>query len=239
MALKGDSSGKGSGVLAAIISAIPAIYQGISGAVQRNRANKIEDQNPRPDASIMESINKLVNYNYGRTLVNDIPGGDLYRDEIKGASAAGIRAASELNKGSEAYGALGKIISNEQGSFADMAKVTAQQVAGYQGNYANSLLAKANEEERMWNWNTGNKYLQAAQIAAQLRNSGTQNIFSGISNLAGVASESIAPDFHSSLNGYGATSNNRSNITADDVAKIIQSLPNFKSYNDPAEIPAN
>jgi hypothetical protein len=79
----------------------------------------------------------------------------MYRGEIKGATAAGMRAASELGSGAEAYGALGQMVGREQNAFSDLAKTTAQQVAGYQSDYMNTLPLKAQEENRVWDWNKG------------------------------------------------------------------------------------
>jgi hypothetical protein len=236
-----DKKGSGGGILAAVISAIPAIYQIIQGASDKRKAKKIEEQNPRPTATIMDSINQLVNFNYGRMQAQDIPGGEMYRNEIKGATASGIRAASQLGKGSEAFGALGQMVSGEQRNFAEMGKLTAQQVYGAGGDYANSLLTKANAEQGAWDWNTGNKYLQAAQMASQLRGAGSVNMFSGASNLAGVGAEYASPGFNSALYGYGGSGNygnkggygkGQAVFSEDDVKRIVkENMPDkYKTF---------
>lgn len=220
----GVATGGTSEIVAQILNLIPSIFQGIMGGSQLRKAKKFEEQYPRPEAEIAPSVNQLVNYNYGRTLANDIPGGEMYRGEIKGATAAGIKAASEMGSGSEAYGMLGQITGKEQDSFGNLAKLTAQQVAGYQGEYANSLLAKGQEENRVWDWNKAQPYLQAAQIAAQLRDSGLKNLYSGGANAFGAAAEATSPDFNSSLLWGQGNKGTAGQPSMEDVMKWINSL---------------
>jgi len=178
-----------SAIVSLISSIIPSVIQSIKGSKQQAMASKLESEYPLPEAQIAPSVNKYSNYAFGRTLSQDIPGGELYRNEIKGATAAGIKAASELGSGSEAYGALGQMIGREQNQFGDLAKLTAQQVAGYQRDYLSSLLAKGQEENRIWEWNKARPYLQAANMASQLRGTGQLNTQAGLNNVFGSLAE--------------------------------------------------
>jgi hypothetical protein len=218
------SSGKSgkSGILANILNILPSILQFIEGGKQLKQARDLERQNTRPNAEIAPSVNKLVNYSYGQTLNQDIPGGELYRNEIKGATASGMRAASELGSGAEAYGMLGQIVGREQNAFGDLAKQTAQQVQNSRGDYMNALGEKANEENRIWDWNKAQPYLQAAQMAAQLRDSGTKNRFSGISGAFGSGAEWAAPDFNSSIIKGGGRKGDIGQMSSEDFLKSMQ-----------------
>jgi hypothetical protein len=203
---------------------IPQVFKGIFGASQLSKANTIEAQNKRPTAEIAPSINKLTNYTYGQTLNQDIPGGEMYRNEIKGATSAGMNAASQLGSGSEAYGMLGKLVGQQDNAMGDLAKTTAQDVAGKQGAYEGALQTKAGEENRVWDWNKAQPYLQAAQMAAQLRNSGMTNIFGGLQSAGGIGAAATSPDFNAALNsgkGYGGSGGS---IDAATLTKILQSL---------------
>lgn len=44
----------------------------------------------------------------------------------------------------------------------------------------------AQEQQRVWNWNFANPYLQRLQQVNQLRNAGTQNIFGGLGTIASI-----------------------------------------------------
>jgi hypothetical protein len=154
----------------------------------------------------------------------------MYRNEIKGATAAGMRAASELGSGAEAYGMLGQLVGREQNSFGDLAKLTAQQVQGAKGDYMGALGTKAQEENRVWDWNKAQPYLQAAQIAQQLRDSGLKNQSSALKNVFGSGAEyvsSMNQDFNSSLT-WGKNNKGAGNPDATNVAELIQGLLNNK-----------
>lgn len=210
--------------LATLVSSIPAIAQGIFGGFQLSKAKRIEAQYPRPEAEIAPSIDKLTGYAYGQTLAQDIPGGEMYRGEIKGATAAGMRAASELGSGAEAYGMLGQLVGREQGAFGDLAKLTAGRVAGKEDVYMNTLLSKAEEEKRVWDWNKAQPYLRAAQIASQLRESGMQNIFKGGAKAFGAGAEAISPDFNSSILFGKGNTGGAGTYSMEDIMSAIQSL---------------
>ena len=227
-------TGGTSEIIAQVLNLIPSIFQGIIGASQLRKAQRIEDQNPRPEAMIAPSIDKLVNYNYGQTLNQDIPGGEMARNEIKGATAAGIKAASELGSGSEAYGMMGELVGREQNQFGELAKLTAQEVRGAKDVYGRSLEVKAGEENRVWGWNKAEPYLQAAQIAAMLRDSGMKNLSAGGKNIFGSGAEYVSSmnknqDFHSSL-AWGKGNNvGMGNVTMDDITGAVNKYLNSGS----------
>jgi hypothetical protein len=224
----GIATGGTSEILSQVLNILPSIFQGITGIGQMNKARKLEEQYPRPEATIAPSVDKLVNYSYGKTLANDIPGGDMARGQIGGGLAAGLKAASELGSGSEAYGALGEMTGRAGGNYAELAKITAQDIAGKEGVYENALGVKANEENRVWEWNKAQPYLQAAQAAQQLRDSGTKNLNAGAKNVFGSTAEYINPDFNSSL--LWGNGNNKGGMSPNEEAavKILQELLNKK-----------
>ena len=224
----GIATGGASEIITQLINLVPSIFQGIIGGSQLKKAERIEEQYPRPTAEVAPSVEKLVNYSYGRTLRQDIPGGDIARGEIKGATAAGMRAASELGSGAEAYGMLGELVGREQNSFADLAKLTAQQTAGYEGQYMDTLSQKAGEENRVWEWNKAQPYMMAAQVAQQLRDSGMKNLYSGTANVFGSTAEAVSPDLNSTLiNGMG-NKKGVGNVSNDELMQIIRSLTGGK-----------
>lgn len=214
-----------------LIGAATSAIQDIAGEVQMQKAKKLEAQNPRPTAETSEAIKRLMGYSYGRTLDQDIPGGELYRNEIKGATSAGIRAATQLGAGSEAYGMLGKLVQGEQSSIADLARLSAQQVSGARGDYMNVLSGPAYQEERRVDyWNKELPYLQAAEKAMQLRNSGAQNMMAGVKNIAGVASAAAQPDMYAALYGKGYNTG-AGQMSMKEIQELIDSM--FKKNTTP------
>ena len=221
------ATGGSSEIIAQLLNILPSIFQGITGASQLRKASRIEGQYPRPEATIAPSIDKLTNYAYGQTLAQDIPGGEMYRGEIKGATAAGMRAASELGSGAEAYGMMGELVGREQGAFGDLAKLTAERVAGKEDVYGDVLGMRAEEEKRVWGWNKAQPYLQAAQIAQQLRDSGLKNISSGGKDVFGSGANylsSMNQDFNSSLMWGRGNNNGVEGMDLEGIMKAIKGL---------------
>jgi hypothetical protein len=85
-------------------------------------------------------------------------------------------------------------------------------------------MALGQEENRVWDWNKAQPYLMAAQLAAKLRGSGMQNIYSGVANAFGSTAEAVSPDFHSSLNYGGGLNNNKSTVSDEDLSRIIEAI---------------
>ena len=224
---EGIATGGTTEIIAQVLNLIPSIFQGITGSRQLKQAKEMEANNPRPDAVIAPSVDKLVNYSYGRTLANDIPGGEMYRNQIKGATAAGMRAASELGSGSEAYGMMGELVGRQQNQMGVMARDTAQQIAGYDQDYMGALGPKANEENRVWEWNKADPYLQAAQIAQMLRDSGLKNQNSALKNVMGSGAEYLAStnqDFNSSLMWGKGRNNSTGSVDLNSIMEAIKGL---------------
>ena len=209
--------------IAALLNVVPSIFQGIVGGSQLSKANKIERQNPRPDAEIAPSINELVNFAKGRTMAQDIPGGEIARNEIKGATSAGLRAASEMGQGSEAYGMMARLVGGEQNAFAGMAKDTATMIKEAGGDYMSALDVKSGEENRVWDWNKAQPYQYAAQTAQSLRDSGMRNIGAGVKNIFGSAAETVTPDFNSSLL-MGNGGNNSGSFSSAQVKAMLDEI---------------
>ena len=215
------------GPLAGLLNMVPSIFKGIYGITEMNKANQLERQNPRPNAEVAPAITQMINYNKGLAQAQDIPGGEMYRNEIKGATASGMNAASQLGSGSEAYGMLGKMIGQQNNAMGNLAQQTSQYVMGNQRDYANSLQSLGQEQNRIWDWNKAQPYLQAAQMAAQLRGTGMQNIFGGVSGAAGAGAEWASPDFNSAINsGRGYGSGGGGNVSNDFLTKVLASLNN-------------
>jgi hypothetical protein len=212
--------------IAALIAAATSAVQGIAGGIQLNRAKKLEEQNKRPTATMDPMIVRLINYAKARTYDQDVPAGNIYRNEIKGATAAGVQAASEINRGSEGMGAMVKMVLGEQNAFSQQAKTVAEQLMENRNKYMGVLAGPGYEESRRVDyWNKEMPYLQAAVTATRLRESGSRNLVSSIKNIGGVASEAAAPDLYSSLfsnnkNYYGKGEP----FTADQLQQIIDGL---------------
>jgi hypothetical protein len=193
-------------MISQIIDDVSGTLQAGYGIYQLTEANKLEKQTKRPEAKIAPSVDRMTNYLYGKTLAQDIPGGEIARGEIKGATAAGIKAASEMGSGAEAYGMLGRLVGGEQDAFSNLAKETLGMGMDYDKLFAEALRVKADEENRVWQWNKVQPYMQAVSKALELRSAGTQNLFAGFQGVSGGASEYMDYLGASQSSGGGGTS---------------------------------
>lgn len=189
-------------LISEIIDDVSGTVQAAFGASQLIEAGNIEKRTERPTAKIAPSVDRMTNYLYGRTLARDIPGGEIARNEIKGATAAGIRAASEMGSGAEAYGMLGTLVGGEQDYFSRLAKETLGQRMDYDKLFVDALKTKADEENRVDYWNRIQPYLQAVERVNALRSAGSQNLFGGLQGISGGASSYM--DYLSMSNGSGS-----------------------------------
>ena len=180
---------KALGLISQIVGTVPSLFQIGYGRSLMKEASELERQTVRPEAEMAPSTSSLTNYLYGKTMAQDIPGGEIARNEIKGATAAGIRAASEMWSGAEAYGALRGMVGNEQNMFAKLTQQTLNQNMDYDRMYADAMRAKADEENKMWQWNKMQPYLQSVDTVNWLRSAGMQNQFGGLQGLAGSTSQ--------------------------------------------------
>ncbi len=201
-----------------ILQAAGGVGQSVTGWWQLNEAKKLEKDYPRPTAEVAPSVDKLTNYLYGKTKDQDIPGGEIARNEIKGATATGIKAASELGSGSEAYGALAGMVGSEQNQFSKLAQQTLGQAVDYDKLYKDAMLAKAGEENRVFSWNKIEPYLQAANLASQYRSTGTQNLIGGILGGGQNSVQSFDTAFSSDSSSSG------SSLSDEDIQKIVASI---------------
>jgi hypothetical protein len=226
-AIRGGASiatGGWSEIISQALNIIPSIFQGITGRKQIKMARQIERENPRPETTIADSIQKLVDYAYGQTLKGDVPGGNIIRGEIKGATASGIKAASELGSGSEAYGMLGELAGREQNAFAQQGKDIMASNDRYNGVFMDTLTQKGNEENRVWEWNKARPYLQAAETAQRLNTAGLMNKNSALKNIFGSGAEYLAPDLTSSLLGTRTKNYNGKELSQEEINQIIKEL---------------
>lgn len=209
--------------IAMLIATATSAIQGIAGGAQLRKANKLEEQYPRPTATTSDAINRLAGYSFGRTLDQDIPGGELYRNQIRGATASGIDAATRLSSGAEAFGQLGNLVRGEQAAYGEQSKLLASLVREAQNSYMNVLSGPVYQEERRVDyWNREMPYLQAAQAARELRGAGWQNMMAGVKNVGGTLAEYLGGRGHST----------GSDVSMDDIGEYIKKYLDFGNLNN-------
>lgn len=131
---------------------------------------------------------------------------------------------------------LDKLVLGQQKNYSQMAAQAAQQRYQAQGQYMDVLQGPVYQEERRVDyWNKEMPYLQAAQAAQALRESGGQNIMASVKNIGGVATSALSGsnDILSSLLGKGTGGSPE--VSDDFIKSLIASLNISGQRRGPAE----
>lgn len=172
----------------AAATAIPAIYQGITGLKQSADAKKIEKTNVRPEFRTPEQIQEAlglsrVAYNDPRLagytnalnqLGANVANASQTARDIGGGTASQL-AAMQGAQNVASQGAVNLGIAGAQQQQQDMARL--QNRLDISGEYAN----------KEWEWNRQQPYMDAAAAASALREGGQRNTFAALNNLASTA----------------------------------------------------
>jgi len=171
-------------------SIIPSLFKGGAGIWQRGQANRLERANPFPsnlEKTIPESVLKATEVSKGLSNMGDLPGGQIYRNQIEKGTATGMAAAREAGPGA-ILEMLPKLIQGQQDTMADLNKSFAG--FDFQGKreYANQLGVQGAYESQAEDFKNNmywDKYMQAMGTASALRGAGMQNINTGVSDIGG------------------------------------------------------
>lgn len=170
----------------ALLGLIPSIIQAIQSKKMMKQADKLESQYQRPDYEIAPSVSGMVDYSRGLTRRGDMPGGQMLRNQMGEATAAGITAMKELGTGAEAYGGISKLVRGEQEGLREQGIDLAELNQLGESQYLQSLGIQAGEERTKWEWEEADPYMMAAGKAAELRKSGLEGRMGAFSDMAGV-----------------------------------------------------
>jgi len=178
--------------VSSLLSLIPSIIQNRQAKKMMKEATNLEQTYQRPEYQMAPSIDQMVKYSRGLTNMGDIPGGNLYRNQIQEGTAAGISAMKQMGRGAEAYGGISQLVRGEQDQMRGLSQQLAQMVSQNQGRYLNSLGYKAEEEKAKWQWDEASPYLMAMEKASQLRKSGIEGRMGAFGDMSGVGANFIS-----------------------------------------------
>ena len=97
-----------------------------------------------------------------------------------------------MGRGSEAFGAVSKLVQGEQDQMRGLSQNLAQLVQQSQGRYMNAMGLQADEEKAQWQWDEASPYMMAMNKASQLRTSGIEGRMSAFSDMAGVGANMVS-----------------------------------------------
>lgn len=170
----------------AAISAIPSVVQGVSGIIQARQGRKMADQVVIPEYQTPEAVKKATALSARGVGTFEMPGQDQILQSISAQEAALLNQAEMAATGSPNL--LSAMVGAASSGMASRLNVGAQAAQSYMDRvrgYESSLqtLGSYQEKEMMDKIARGER---AAAAAAGLMQAGRQNMFAGLSNLAGI-----------------------------------------------------
>ena len=164
----------------ALASAAKGLIGGITGIIQKHKANKLLRDNPYPTYTVPNEI--LQNQKTAQIMANTGLPSEQY-------NLAKQNIARNLNfgisKSNDRAGGLMTISALTQNANDATANLDASNAAARLGNkrYAVSVNnTAAGYKDKAWDWNIKNKYNQMYDYAMGLKGEGNQNLSSGIDN---------------------------------------------------------
>jgi hypothetical protein len=169
--------------------------------------------------------------------INKLPGQQATEERLASSTGAGLEAIKDVGRSSaDITGAIPSILEKEQEKLTDLGTAAGQYKLNAQRMVGQALGNLASYQDKQWQLNEYMPYLSAMEAAKGLSGSGMQNIYGGISNIGGIASQAFGGNFGS----LGMGSTDFENMTIEDLLKQLNvgtknkdqiNIPNFPDYN--------
>ena len=173
-------------VSAGIMAAAP-LASGIYGIVQKAQADKLRKQFDQPMYAIPEGMQEAYGLAQSRAFDTSLPGQSLIEAGIDRGQAAANRAIMESGlSGAERLAAINAGAGNRMDANTQLAMQMAQQQQQNLANYQNTLGQLAGYQEKQWQLNKQQPWMDAMEAANRLADAGSQNIMTGLKDLSGI-----------------------------------------------------
>ena len=207
---------------AALIAGVPALIKGIGGWLQHRKGKKMAAANVRPDfptnleRTVPESVKQATAVFEGMTRNQDLPGGDIFRNQVWKGVSKGMSSLREAGPGAILAGTQG-LVQGAQDTFGGMqanlmqqieaAKVGYGQALGVEGQYEAQAEDFKNQLALQKHAEDMGQFQQTAAAASAMKGAGLQNMFGAASDIAGIGATSYLgaknPNMYSGLYGGG------------------------------------
>lgn len=169
-----------------LLQSVPNIYQGAVGIKQLIDARKLEKSTVRPNRAIpgamLESLGLARANAYGAR-----PGTALAQAAL-GRNLAGGMSSALQSGGPEGLAAAAAMAQNADTSAMDMAAQQDSWRAGQQQQVLSQLNMLKEEQDKSWDWNKRQPYIDASMKSEQLRDAGTTNVNDSMYGIGGAVS---------------------------------------------------
>lgn len=167
---------------AAAISAIPAIFQGVTGLIQRHKAKKGLKELKRPEYEIppeAKAALALSQQEYG----TDMPGLAMATEQ---ADIAAANAANVARLTPNSMGAIAMIQAQRQAAGRQVQQDNLAYRQMQSQRYQGALGQMADQQDKAWQLNKFAPYSDKYNELREMYGAGTQNIAGALDNLSGI-----------------------------------------------------
>lgn len=144
----------------------------------------------RPEFQTPQAIKMMMEMSQGRMFQN-MPGMTQMQNQIDKATGGAVRSMQDMGTGSEAFGAIADVWGNNMNQQSNLGIQNAGFKDQAQLGYMNDLNTEGEWQQRGWEWNEADPYLQAQQKAAMLETAGRQGQWEGLKTKMGSWAESF------------------------------------------------
>lgn len=168
----------------AAAAAVPAAFQFIAGLKQTRQADRM---NPvRPTMSVSGATKQATGV--AQNLANaPMAGYGQAVNNVRQSTASTVRAAQESGDANNALAVIAAAGNNESNALGNLDTQNAKFKQAGQQFLAGQLNRQAGEEQRVWDWNNRQKYLEAAGAKSALTQAGNQNMNNALGGISTAA----------------------------------------------------
>jgi hypothetical protein len=180
---------QGSDLQAFPLKLIPSLIEGGVGIDQLIKGKRLNKSLVRPDMSIPDSAIQSLNLAKNLATSFYMPGQSAAEQTLNQQFAnLSNNAINSASSSSEALGALVAANASRMNAQTDLAGRAEQSYLNRQKNYQNALDNMAEWQQDVWTNNVWNKYVENANKAASLIQSGWSNVINASKDVAGTLS---------------------------------------------------
>jgi hypothetical protein len=163
------------------------VYKGVQGHRQQKKGEELARNNVRPDYNIPTAATESLNNARTLAAMNRMPGQDQMEANLGQNSAQAISNVRDYaGGGAGAMAAVAGINQNQNQATADLGIQAANFKFDNQRNLQSSLNQYSDFQEKKWQWNKANPYLERAAAARAMIGAGQQNKMSAVDGIGAM-----------------------------------------------------
>lgn len=171
---------------------VGAIKSGF-GAWQFGKGKRLEEENVRPEYQIPDEVFEALRSVQAQMQQFELPGQDLIEQNLSESTAGAIRSAREFSASPAAASqAAIQAYASEMRAKRDIGIEAADRQDRLKDTYREALAVLSGYRDKAFQINEMDPYQEAMAASSAMKGAGIQNIFSGLSDIAGVGVNALS-----------------------------------------------